>query len=219
MSGVATRSPRRAIIEIGFYLIGVALYFLFVVVFYFERKSTVARAGKITFFGAKSFVADGLKAINEELPKYDPALRQLLCHGPFHLAISDQTTESDKTAGKICAGVGIKNNSRQQPYLSNPAAGLFGVPETTWKRGPEGICQLVVYRFFQTVELGQGLKAAIRRTDLEFKKAALTRARERMREWLTKVNYPSGWIDHYPMQRPINPSSATRGPNTSRPSC
>jgi hypothetical protein len=207
------------IIEVGYYLFGIALYFLFFLGFVFEKKSTVAKAGRITFFGDRAFVADCLKAIDQELPKYDPALRRLLCDGNIHLAIYDQNMESDKMAKKLSGTVEAKSMSKQTLYSSNLAAGLYGVPETIWRRGPEGICQLIVYRYFQSTELGQGMAAAIRLSDFEFRRTSLIRAREHMRKWLIEVGYPPGWIDYYPMQRPINPPSATPGRDTSRPSC
>ena len=130
--------------------------------------------GKIDFYGPKDFVEQCLKAVNEDLPKYDPALKEQFLEGKVSLCFYYE----DKL------------------YITYHTVGLYTIPEKIWRYKSEGICQHIVFRYLQSLETGLGLSAALKDNSKRHKEL-MWKARKKMVEWLDKSKYPAGWIDCY----------------------
>jgi hypothetical protein len=192
--------PLRASLDIAYYLFGKFLSVLFPLACSFSgTENSTGKFGHITFSGNKRFVNDCLTALNNELPKYDRALYEIFMRGDIGLGFYDQDDESEKLTGKLTSfhGARLSRKGARPFYASFFAAGYFGIHQRIWRCGPEGICQFIVFRYFQTLELGQGFAAAIRLGRQDLRRPAFNLATEHMIKWLNEVGYPAKWIDGY----------------------
>jgi hypothetical protein len=139
-----------------------------------SRGNAKGSFGKIEFYGPKAFVEECLKAMNEDLSKYDEILKHHFLNGKISLCFYYE----------------------EKRYFMYPSVGLYTIPEKISHYKAQGICQFVVFRYFQSLETGMGLSAALRDNSNRHKKLML-KAKKQMVRWLDKCNYPAGWIDCY----------------------
>ncbi len=130
--------------------------------------------GKIKFYGPETFIEQCSSAINEELEKYDKSLKEKILSGKINL-----------TFFHINDG-----------YAMFYTVGLYSVPKQIWSYGSLGICQYMVFRYIQTLEIGIGLSSALK-DNSQRHKVLMKNARAKMTAWLIQVKYPGAWIDCY----------------------
>ena len=130
--------------------------------------------GKIDFYGPKYFVEQCLKAVNEELPKYDHALKEQFLEEKNSLCFYYE----------------------KKTIFTYPAVGLYIIPENVARFKAEGICQYIVFRYFQSLETGIGLSVALKLNPKRYNELMLV-AKKKMVEWLDKSKYPARWKDCY----------------------
>jgi hypothetical protein len=138
---------------------------------YLKRSS-----GKIDFYGSKTFVELCIKALDEELVKYDAGLKLQICQTNWPLCFYD---------------------GEKRAYLSYPTAGVFTIPEKVWRFKEEGICQFIVFRYLQTLETGTGFTASAKLKSRRDYLRRLQMASVKMISWLERTNYPKRWIGCY----------------------
>lgn len=130
--------------------------------------------GRIYFYGPKSFVDQCLEGVNAILPMYDKSLQQLFSHGTISLCFYYE----------------------EKHYITYHTAGLYTIPSEVVAFQSHGICQHIVWRYFQSSETGVGLLAALKDTPARHK-LGLIAARTKMKEWLESTGYSKAWIECY----------------------
>jgi len=145
-----------------------------------SSQSSFATIGGISFYGNKAFLEECLKAINEELPKYDTKLHKLFLSGDIKLKIINYERCSRKST---------------TAYEKSPTSGTYSIPEIFWRDGACGICLFVVYAYYLTDCTGTGLISAIYR-DLN-KTKATKQAKYRVIAWMQEKSYPRRWFAYF----------------------
>jgi hypothetical protein len=142
-----------------------------------KSKGYIKRScSRIDFYGSKTFVELCVKAMNEELPKYDSDLRLQIHEANLPLCFCD---------------------GEHRAYLSYPTAGVFTIPEKIWRYKEDGICQFIVFRYLQTLETGIGFTASSKFKSKQDYLAFLRAASRKMIAWLERTKYPKRWISCY----------------------
>ena len=117
--------PLRIPIDLAYYLTGKLFSVLFPLTSAHTKAHAVGRLGNITISGEEHFVENCLTALNVLLPKYDPALYELLKSGHVRLGFYDQDRESENLLKKSypsCVTQGF-SKSKRPVYVSFFAAG------------------------------------------------------------------------------------------------
>src|ERR1700733_482344 len=130
------------ILNLTTYCIGRATKALVPSMFPKSKGGAKALLGSISIFGPHDFVGQCVEGINVILPMYDQPLHQTMITGPISLCFYYE----------------------ENHFISYHTAGLYAIPCDIVKFQSHGICQHIVWRYFQSSETGVGLLAAYKDT-------------------------------------------------------
>jgi hypothetical protein len=146
---------------------------LFWIIFLISEQNTGRKIGGLRFYGSKEFVESCLKAVLEELPKYDKALLKHFMDGKVHLTfIFDE-----------------------KYYICAPTAGVFTIAKPLWEHGTEAICQYIVFAYFYSKYTGTGLRTALK--DYSDVENVRKTPNLHMVSWLLEKRFPTHWSQYY----------------------